>query len=80
MLTGIFASNALGIFSGQQDIVIFDQLGIQAIGVLATLGYTIVATFIILKIVDMTVGARVEEDDEVDGLDLILHNERGYDL
>jgi len=80
LLTGIFASNALGIFSGQQDIVIFDQLGIQAIGVLATLGYTIVATFIILKIVDMTVGARVEEDDEVDGLDLILHNERGYDL
>ncbi len=80
LLTGIFASNALGIFSGQQDIVIADQLGIQAIGVLATVSYTIVATFVLLKIVDWVVGIRVEEDQEVEGLDLVLHNERGYDL
>lgn len=80
LLTGVFASNALGIFSGQEDIVIVDQLGIQAIGVVATLGYTIVMTFVILKIVDAVVGARVDEDQEQDGLDIVLHNERGYDL
>ena len=80
MLTGIFASNALGIFSGQSDIVISEQLGIQAIGVIATLGYTVVATYILLKIVDAIVGVRTSEDHEVEGLDIVLHNERGYDL
>ena len=80
LAAGIFASNALGLFSGQQDIVIAEQLGVQAIGVVATLVYTAVATYIILKITDIVVGNRVDEDEEVEGLDLVMHNERGYDL
>ena len=80
ILTGVFASNALGVFSGQQDIAIGTQVGIQAVGVLATLGYTAVATFIILKIVDIVTGNRVTEEQETEGLDLVSHNERGYDL
>jgi len=80
ILTGLFASNALGVFSGQHDIVIGDQLGIQAIGALATLAYTAVFTWIILKVVDMVVGNRVAEDEETEGLDLTQHEERGYDL
>ena len=80
ILTGVFASNALGIFSGQQDIAIGTQLGIQAVGVFATVGYTAVATFIILKIVDVVTGNRVTEEQETEGLDLVMHNERGYDL
>ena len=80
LLTGVFASNALGIFSGQEDIVIADQLGIQAIGVIAVVGYTAIVTFIILLVTNALVGNRVSDDEEIEGLDLVLHNERGYDI
>ncbi len=80
ILTGVFASNALGVFSGQEDISIPNQLGIQAIGVLATVGYTAVATWIILKITDVLVVNRVSDEEETEGLDLVAHNERGYIL
>ncbi len=80
LLTAVFASSALGIFSGQHDIDIGSQLGVQAIGVVATVGYTAVGTLAILWITDKLLGNRVEEDEEVEGLDLVLHNERGYDI
>ena len=76
----MFASNALGLFSGQHDIDIGSQLRVQAIGVVATLGYTAVGTLAILWITDKLLGNRVGEDEEVAGLDLVLHNERGYDI
>ncbi len=39
-----------------------------------------VVTFFILKLVDMMVGLRVKEDEETEGLDIVLHNERGYHI
>ncbi len=80
LLTAVFASSALGIFSGQEDINIGSQLGVQAIGVVATVGYTAVVTWVILKVTNVLVGNRVSEDEEVEGLDLVSHNERGYDI
>ncbi len=80
LLTGVFASNALGVFSGQEEISIVSQVSTQAIGVVATVVYTAVATWAILKITDVAVGNRVDEDQEQEGLDLVSHNERGYDL
>lgn len=81
LLTGIFASDALGVFGGQQDINIGSQLGIQAVGVIATIAYTGVATYVILLITGVLVGGnRVDEESETQGLDLSAHNERGYDL
>ena len=80
LLTAVFASSALGIFGGQEDISIVDQLGVQAIGVVATIAYTGVVTWVILKVTDVLVGNRVSDDEEVEGLDLVLHNERGYDI
>lgn len=80
LLTAVFASNALGVFSGQEDIVIVDQLGTQALGVIATMVWTAVVTFVILKVTGALVGNRVSDEEEVEGLDLVLHNERGYDL
>ncbi len=80
ILTGVFASSALGIFSGQEEISIPSQVGIQAVGVLATVAYTMAGTFIILKVVDLIVGNRVSEEEETEGLDLVSHNERGYIL
>ena len=47
---------------------------------IATFVYTLVASAIILKLVDMMVGLRVSDEEETQGLDLVLHDERGYDL
>jgi Amt family ammonium transporter len=80
LLTAVFASNALGVFSGQHELSIVDQLGTQAIGVVAVVAYTGIATFLILLLTNVLVGNRVPEEEEVEGLDLVLHNERGYDL
>jgi len=81
ILAGIFASNSLGIFSGQGDgAAIGDQLLIQLTGVVSVAVYTAIISFILLKIVDAILGLRVSEDEETEGLDLNQHNERGYDL
>ena len=80
LLTGVFASNALGVFSGQEEIAITSQVATQALGVVATALYTAVVTWGILKFTDAMVGNRVDEDQEQEGLDLVSHNERGYDL
>lgn len=83
MLAGIFASDALGVFSGQgyaEGMTMTSQLGVQFVGVAATLVYTAIATFIILKLVAVVVPLRVEQDDETQGLDLSQHDERGYDI
>ena len=83
ILAGIFASDQLGIFSGQglaEGMTIASQVNIQLIGVLSTFAYTAVATYIILKVVDMMVGLRVSAEEEQQGLDIVSHEERGYDL
>ncbi|MFR0673730.1 ammonium transporter [Enterobacterales bacterium AW_CKDN230030176-1A_HGKHYDSX7] len=78
ILTGAFAAPALGGFGEVQDIAL--QLWIQTKGVLVTVVYTAVVTYVILKLVDVTMGLRVSEEEESVGLDLAQHNERGYNL
>ena len=78
LLTGVFASSALG--GSVENMNIGSQLGLQAVGVLATLLYSGVLTFILLKVVDGMVGIRVTAEEESTGLDLALHDERGYSL
>ena len=84
LLAGIFCSTQLGIFSGngfsEGISTIGGQLMVQATGVVSTLVYTGVVTFILLKVVGALVGLRVDGDEETQGLDLVLHDERGYDL
>jgi len=84
LLAGVFCSTQLGIFSGngfsEGISSIGGQLMVQGTGVIATLLYTAVVTFILLKIVGSLVGLRVDEEEETQGLDLVLHDERGYDL
>jgi Amt family ammonium transporter len=84
LLAGVFASTGLGIFSGQGFAAgigsISEQLYIQAIGVAATVGYTAVATFVILKAVNAVMALRVCKECEVEGLDVYGHGEQGYIL
>ena len=56
------------------------QLGVQLTGVIATLVFTAVVTYVILKLVDATLGLRVTDEDETQGLDITQHEERGYIL
>lgn len=78
---GLFASISVnpdgsnGLFFGNPS-----QLGLQTIGVLVTLIYSLVVTYLVLKLVDLFMGLRVTEEEEVIGLDLTQHHESGYTL
>jgi Amt family ammonium transporter len=78
ILTGAFAAPALGGFGTVENIPA--QLWIQVEGVAFTVVYTAVVTFVILKVIDLVMGLRVSDEEENIGLDLALHNERGYNL
>jgi Amt family ammonium transporter len=77
ILTGVFATKAI---KGGEDAVgwvdgNFGQIIVQIEGVLITIVYCAVVTFIVLKVVDLIIGLRVDEATERDGLDLALHGE-----
>ncbi len=80
MLTGVFASAVLGGKGLAEGLTIVDQVIKQGIGVGTTLVYTAIASLIILKLVDWAIGLRVSDEQETEGLDLALHDERGYIL
>jgi Amt family ammonium transporter len=81
LATGLFASTKInpdganGLFFGNPG-----QLWIQFVSVIATMVFAFIMTLIILKIVDVLIGLRVSEEEEVKGLDISLHNEAGYSL
>jgi Amt family ammonium transporter len=81
LATGLFASKAIN--PGSADGLFFGnpaQLGIQCIAIVATIIYTFIVTYIIFKIIDLILGLRVEESEEIGGLDLSQHNETAYNL
>ncbi|MCP5439783.1 MAG: ammonium transporter [Chromatiaceae bacterium] len=84
LLAGVFSSTGLGVFSGYgfADGItgMAGQFYVQLVGVLATVAFTAVITFVILKVVGAMLGLRVSDEQEVEGLDIGLHEERGYDL
>ena len=78
LLTGVFASSALG--GSVEDLNIGNQLWLQAVGSVATVVYSGALTFILVKVVDGMIGIRVTAEEEGTGLDLALHDERGFNL
>ena len=81
LLTGVFCAEVLGGAGfGEGHADIGSQFMAQLTGVVATIVYTFVVSFVVLKILDALIGLRVSEDDEQEGLDLALHDERGYIL
>ena len=84
LMAGIFCSPSLGLFSGNgfSDGIdgIGGQLGVQLTGIVATFVYTAVISWILLRVVNLFVPLRVDQEDETAGLDIVLHDERGYDL
>ncbi len=89
LLTGVFATSAIndGLRDSAGKVLPLGwvdgnagQVVNQAIGVAIAWGLAIVGTLIILKVVDLLVGVRVSTDQEVEGLDLSMHGEEGYNL
>ncbi|MEJ2621337.1 MAG: ammonium transporter [Candidatus Thiodiazotropha sp.] len=82
LLAGIFSSTSLGLFSGYGFADGITSMGgqfwVQTIGVVVTIVFTAVVTLGILKLVDALVGLRVNKEEEIEGLDIVLHDERGY--
>ena len=83
-LVGIFCASDLGAFSGYgfggENSDIGGQLTAQVIGIVSTIVYTAIVTWVVLKVVDAITGIRVDDEDEYRGLDLALHEEKGYDI
>jgi Amt family ammonium transporter len=81
LVTGLFAQKLVnpagnnGLFFGNPS-----QFVTQATGVLATMAYAIVVTFILLKVLDLAIGLRVDDDEETIGLDITQHEESAYTL
>jgi Amt family ammonium transporter len=81
LATGVFATTAVnaaganGLLYGNPKL-----LAIQALAVVVSLVYSFAVSFILLKVLDKTMGLRVEKEDEVMGLDLSMHGEAGYNL
>ncbi len=81
LLTGVFAATTLGGAGfGDGNTTITSQVIAQSIGVVVTLIFTAIMSFIILKVIDIFIGLRVDEEQETEGLDIALHEERGYIL
>ncbi len=78
LLTAVFSAAAFG--GVGLDNGIGGQFVVQVIGIVATLAWCGGATFVLLKVIDMIVPLRVSADDETEGLDLVLHEESGYNL
>ena len=86
LLTGIFNNQALGgpglvtdwVTASVGSVAVIDQLLIQAKAVLVTVVWSGVVAFVAFKIVDLTIGLRVAEDEEREGLDISSHGETAY--
>lgn len=77
--TGIFVSPALG-GVGVADYSMMHQVTVQATGVLVTVAWSGVVSFILFKLIDMIMGLRVSEEAEREGLDTSTHGERAYNM
>ena len=80
LLTGVFVSSSFGGAGFSEGMTMGGQVGLQAVGVAATIVYCGIVSYGILKVLDAVVGLRVDEEEETLGLDLSLHDERGYNL
>jgi Amt family ammonium transporter len=78
LLTGVFADISLGGIGLAQGVSIVDQVGVQALAIIVTIAWSALFSYIILKGLDKCIGLRVNSDEEVQGLDQVLHEETGY--
>jgi Amt family ammonium transporter len=79
LLAGVFVA-MLGGAGLAEGMNVGSQVWVQFVGVAATLVWCAVASWVILKVVDAAIGLRVNRDEETEGLDIVLHDETGYNI
>jgi Amt family ammonium transporter len=79
LMAGVFVS-MLGGVGLAEGMTAGHQITVQFTGVVATFAWCAVASWVILKVIDATIGLRVTSDQETEGLDTVLHDETGYNL
>jgi Amt family ammonium transporter len=80
LLTGVFIDAGLGGAGLPEGVTMMHQVALQALGVVTTIAYCGIVSFVILKVLDAVIGLRVTTESEQEGLDLALHDEKGYNL
>jgi Amt family ammonium transporter len=80
LLTGVFVSAAFNGMGYPDKVTMGDQVLVQVYGILAIGAWSALLTYLLLKLCDLVVGMRVAGDEETEGLDTVLHNEKGYNL
>jgi Amt family ammonium transporter len=78
LMTGVFADKALGGLGLADGVSIGHQVGVQALAIFVTILWSALFSYLILKALEKTIGLRVSSDEEVQGLDQVLHEETGY--
>jgi Amt family ammonium transporter len=78
LLTGVFAATNLGGIGLAEGVTIMHQVSVQALAIVVTIFWSSLFSYLILKVLDMSIGLRVTADEEVQGLDQVLHEETGY--
>ena len=80
LLTAIFSASSLGGMGLDEGVSVGSQLGVQVVGIAATFAWCAALSFALLKAINAIVPLRVSGDEETEGLDIVLHEERGYNL
>jgi Amt family ammonium transporter len=80
ILTGVFVASAFGGIGYPEKVTMGDQVLVQVTGVIAVAVWSGVVTWVLLKLSDVVTGMRVPAEEEHEGLDTVLHNEKGYNL
>ncbi|MDH3561116.1 MAG: ammonium transporter [Gammaproteobacteria bacterium] len=79
LLAGVFVAT-LGGAGLAEGMTVGSQVWVQFVGVAATLVWCAIVSWVILKVVDSVIGLRVDRDQETEGLDIVLHDETGYNI
>lgn len=80
LLTGVFVSASPGGVGFSEGVTMGKQLYIQTVAVLATIVYDAIVSFVLLKVIDAVIGLLVNADEETEGLDDVLQDERAYQI
>jgi Amt family ammonium transporter len=78
LLVAWLALPAFGGLGLADDVSATNQFGVQLLSVAITIGWTVIASYVILRVISLVIGLRVDQQDEIEGLDLSQHGERGY--
>ena len=80
LLTAVFAVPKFGGLGLAEGVTMLDQLWVQLVGVVAVVGWTLILSIVIAIALKVTIGLRVSDQEETEGLDITTHGEQGYSL